>query len=192
MFFRFFIVIFLALACCLFLAACQPPYGDLVPIPQEGLEILSVDFKDDTAQATRNQITVRASGGWDGSRETSVAITVDNQGAGAIILDLRQCELINNYNEKGEFQVAYERKGMGNPVASKYPPNESKTIRIDEHQVRELIIKFDYPYSSESRDFENQTAQFSLVLERHGGASVRTDFVFRFKYVESQAGHKRF
>lgn len=172
----------LTAAVCLVLIACQPPGGDLVPVAQSGITLTTARFENDTAQITRDGVSVKAYGTWRGNSETDVTVVVNNSSPGTVRADLAKLSLVNSTNERGEIGYIKEKKGSERVMV--YVDHDANAYRAPEVKAgekRAFVVNISYPYKEESRNVLSQTATLSVPVT---GAK---DFEFAFRYAEARA-----
>lgn len=175
-------------ACCLFLTACPPDGGDLVPLAQgEGAELLTTRFSNDTIGVTREQVSIKAHGVWSiADSDTSVILEISNASAEALIVDFNRCELNNNDSKEklSLGSVSDETGGNGQAFLS------DRMVAIGSQQQRRFALEFKINSEDGSsgvpRNVLGQTVTLHVPAMMKGETPREIDFVFTFKYAESR------
>jgi hypothetical protein len=174
----------LLFACCLLLTACPPAGGDLVPLAQgEGAELFTTKLKNDTLRVTHKEVSIKASGLWSiADSNTSVILAISNANAEAVTIDFNRSELVNSDSrEKLSLQsVSDETNGNGPAFLSE------RIVTISGGQERRFALEFKIitadARSSVPRNVLGQTVTLRVPVV----VKDDVDFVFAFKYAESQ------
>jgi hypothetical protein len=174
----------LLLVCCLLLTACPPAGGDLVPLAQgEGAELFTTKFRNDTLRVWREQVSIKARGVWSiADSNTSVILEISNANSEAVTVDFNRCELVNSDSREklSLLSISDETNGNGPAFLS------DRIVAIGSQQGRKFALEFKIisadGRSSVPRNVLGQTVTLRVpVLMKEA-----VDFVFTFKYAESQ------
>lgn len=183
------IKLILLLASCLLLTACPADGGDLLPLAQnEGTDLVTTKFKDDTLRFSRQGLIVTASGFWSvHDSATSIILTINNtnissETAPPLTIDFNGCELVNNDSrEKLSLRSVSEENGSGLPnfIAS-------KVVTVEGGQKKQFVLNFGIQSASgsTSRDPSGETVTLRIPAELKSNAPARLDIVFTFRYAE--------
>lgn len=175
-------------ACCLVLTACPPEGGELVPLAQEGAQLLTTKFSNDTISITREQVNIKAHGFWSiADSRTSVILDISNLNAEALMVDFNRFELQNSESkEKLTLRSVSDEAGASGPAFL-----SERAVTIGSQQARRFALEFkinsaDGSSASVRRDVLGQTVILYIPLMLKGETPHGVDFVFTFKYAESK------
>ncbi|MCA1592077.1 MAG: hypothetical protein LC754_05390 [Acidobacteria bacterium] len=174
------------LVCCLFLTACQPEGGDLLPLAQEGVRIRSTKYKKDVvAQVERNEVTINAHGQWSVMRHaTDFKLEITNAEDTAIAVNFKEALLVNALDEHLKVSSITFRDGSAAPASG----SDFAPLIIERGQTREIDLGFGIQAqdTKSGADYLGKTATLRLPVKTGNAASGTVDFVFSFKYAEYQ------
>ena len=174
----------LLLVCCLLLTACPPAGGDLIPLALgEGAELFTTTFRNDTLRVRREQVSIKARGVWSiADSNTSVILDISNANSEAVTVDFNRCELVNSDSREklSLLSISDETNGNGPAFLSE------RIVSIGSQQEKRFALEFKISSadgrSSVPRNVLGQTVTLRVpVLMKEA-----VDFVFTFKYAESQ------
>jgi hypothetical protein len=178
----------LLLACAALLTACPPEGGDLVPLEGgEGAQLVTTKFERDTLSLTRAGVTMKARGLWTVSGGgTSVILDVSNANPEAATIDFGRTEMVNN--DGGQ---RLSLRSVSREVASGVPVViPERAVQIEGGQTAKFTLEFasadEDARSSVSRNLPGHTATLRVHTENESATPAQVDFIFRFRYAESQ------
>lgn len=87
---------------------CQPEGGELLPINNEGLEITSSRFENDTAVINDNGFEIKVFGSWDG--RAKVRVIIENNSGNSVRFDFNKSIVLDSRGEKINIDSIYEDK----------------------------------------------------------------------------------
>lgn len=176
------------LACCLLLTACPPSGGELVPLAQEeGAELLTTNFRNDTVRVSREQVNIKARGVWSiADSNTSVILEISNANAEAVTVDFNRCGLVNSDSgEKLSLRSASDETAGSGPTFL-----SDNVVTIGSQQERRFALEFKISSadasSSVMRNVLGQTVTLRIPVAVKAETPAKVEFVFTFKYAEGQ------
>jgi hypothetical protein len=173
------------LACCLLLTGCPPSMGYLRPEAQEGAEVKTIVYWQDTLSVTRHQVSIDVRGVWSvADSATSVILEVNNRNADSIKIDFDRCEMVNNDSkDKLTLRSLSDETKEGSPSFL-----SERTVVVNGGQIRRFALEFkmmsEDGRSSVSRDVLGQTTELRMPVMLEDKATTQVDFIIAFKYAD--------
>jgi hypothetical protein len=171
------------LAGCVFLTACPPDGGDLVPLaPGGGASLATRSFEGDTLSVTRDGVTLGARGLWSvADAATSVILEVSNANAEPAAIDFGRAELSMD-GGGGRMTLRSATREFGDAVA--FLVDKRVELGGGESATFALEFKMDSGdgRSGVPRDVTGRIVTLRLPVEVRSGAARAADFVFGFEY----------
>lgn len=184
-----YLYIFLIFTSCFVMLACSYG-GDLEPVAQQGAELLTTEFKNDTIRITSNLISIQAHGSWrEVNRQTSITLEILNNNSKPIAIDFNQVALMDNYKVAGDPHPPTEET-----------PKESKQLRgklalINGQEQKRFHLSFDFRAISkdqpgkpiDSIDYDIGrivTLTIPVLIKAEEEKPVTANFSFSFQYAK--------
>jgi hypothetical protein len=174
----------LLLAACVFLTACPPDGGDLVPLARgDGASVLKTESEGDTLAVTRGGVTLRARGRWSvADAATSVILEASNANAEPAVIDFGRGELSREGGGRMTLRSVSRDSGAGGATTFL----EDRRAEVGGGASGTFVLEFKLDSgdgrSGVARDLTGQTVTLRLPVEVTKGTA--TDFVFGFKCEE--------
>ena len=172
------------LAACLFLFACQPEGGDLVPLPAgEGATVATREFEGDTLVVTREGVTLRARGRWSvADAATSVILDASNANAEPAAIDFGRGEL----SLEGEGNMTLRSVERGSDAGGAPAFLQDKRVEVGGGARNTFVLEYWIPAGGGrfgvTHDVQGHAITLRLPVEVRKGTTA--DFVFGFRCEE--------
>ena len=175
---------------------CQPSGGELLPIGDNGVQITSSRFENDTVVISQNDITVKCYGSWDGNGNFDLRVIVTNSSAKtiSIIFDKFIAES-SEYSDRpiyvalkqfdGDVLISTDRT-YENYDGNKQP--KIPAVDVQPGDRKSFVVGFQRRFGSgEKKDSPNRLVNFGLPIQVN--KTLTSNFRVRFKGISEESGH---
>ena len=178
--FRYTSLRFVVVAGALWSTSCSHG-GMLVPIPTEGLEILTTVFHNDTFQVSKDGVSVRVHGTWkDLNLTTYIRVEVKNSGGHPATVDFGNARLTGNLGERALLGT------VGVSESEKLMSYGARAVSVGPGIEQRFELSFDFRPETEPRptDSKKLVVEFSLPVRTGQETGPIKEIRFRFRYAK--------
>lgn len=178
----------LLLACCVFLTACPPDSGDLIPLERgDGASFVTTKFNEDTRIVAHDGVTLSARGHWSVmNAAASVILEASNANKEAVTIYFGRSQMTRDDGLRLTLRAVSRENSTGGADFL-----QDKSARIEGGKQATFTLEFAEGAADGgavvSKDLLGRRATLSVAVELQTGATV--DFVFAFEYAERQSRH---
>lgn len=168
--------------------ACKPEEGSLIASPSEGVEIITSEAVNDTAQIKSSGLIFKAKGNWGAG--VLFDINIENSSSKVVILKFGEMNLVNgekenakigDITENSEGRFDYIRHAR---VDGKENTEQAPEIKINPKESRQFSVVFSKPFDLTKDDEAKRTLYFTLPIEMKNTAESLRELKVVFKAVK--------
>jgi len=164
---------------------CQPEKGNFVVLPSQGVEIITSEIDNDTAQIKEGELIVKVNGKW--SAAVLFQVDIRNSGSKEVLLDFGEMTLVNGEREVATVGDITENQAnnliyiRNARVDGKDNVEKAPKIKINPKENRQFSMVFSKPFGSVKDDETKRLLYFTIPVLTEDDSELRRELKVVFK-----------